>query len=248
MNMLDVVKTLTIGDFKNIRRDSLLNWLIVMPIITALFLRLAAPLIEPHVVAYISADQYNILLISYFIVLLNPAMFGAVLGFVLLDEKDDNTLTAIQVTPVSLNGYLLYRVALPMGLSILFTFLCIPLAGILSVPVLPLIPVSFLAALEAPIVALYLATFAKNKVQGFALSKFLGVFLIIPLVAYVFVQSSWQLIVGVLPTYWPLKCFWIMMEGSTQYWMYLITGFIFHGVILMVFLTRFREVMHRGET
>jgi fluoroquinolone transport system permease protein len=246
MNMLSVVKTLTIGDFKNIRRDSLLNWMMLMPIISALFLRLFAPMMEPYVTDYLSANQFNILLISYFIVLLNPTMFGAVLGFVLLDEKDDNTLTAIQVTPVSLNGYLAYRVALPMALSIGFTLLCIPLAGILSVPLLPLVPITFLAAMEAPIVALYAATFAKNKVQGFALMKFLGVFLVTPLVAYVFVQSNWQLLVGVLPTYWPLKCFWIMMEGSADYWLYLAVGVLFHGVLLFIFLNRFSALMHKG--
>jgi fluoroquinolone transport system permease protein len=246
MDTLGVVKTLTISDFKNIRRDSLLNWLMVMPFIIAIFIRLFAPMVAPYVTRYISVDQFTIIMISYFMVLMIPAMFGAVIGFVLLDEKDDNTLTALQVTPLSLNGYFLYRVALPMCLSIIFTLICIPLAGILSVPVVPLIPITCLASLEAPIVALYMASFAKNKVQGFALMKFLGVVLIAPLVAYILIQSNWQLLVGVLPTYWPLKCFWVMMEGSTNYWVYLAVGFVYHSIVLLALLNRFSTVMHKG--
>ena len=46
---------------------------------------------------------------GYFLVSLAPMMFGIVIGFLLLDECDDNTLMALQVTPLSLNNYLLYR-------------------------------------------------------------------------------------------------------------------------------------------
>lgn len=241
-----LVKTLTISDFKNIRRDSLLNWMVVMPFFIAFLVRWLIPKLAPFVSSFIPLEVFNVLMVSYFFVLLIPGMFGAVIGFVLLDERDDNTLTALQVTPLSLGGYLLYRVATPMVLSVVFTLICIPIANLMTVPVLPLIPVTVLASMEAPIVALYLASFAKNKVQGFALMKFLGVFFIVPLIAYVFVQSNWQLLVGILPTYWPLKCFWVLAEGSSAYWGYLAVGFLVHIGVLAVFMRRFTAVMHKG--
>lgn len=246
MRTVTIVKTLTISDFKNIRRDSLLNWMVVMPFFIAFLVRWLIPKLGNAVSPYIPVEVFNMLMVSYFFVLLIPAMFGAVVGFVLLDEKDDNTLTALQVTPLPLEGYLLYRVATPMVLSVIFTLVCIPIANLMTVPVLPLIPVAALASMEAPIVALYMASFAKNKVQGFALMKFLGIFFIVPLAAYLFVQSEWQLLAGILPTYWPLKCFWVLAEGSSAYWGYLAVGFLVHVGLLAVFLKQFAAVMHRG--
>jgi fluoroquinolone transport system permease protein len=247
MHAFTLVRTLTVGDFKNIRRDSLLNWMMVMPLLIAFLVRWLLPKFADVVVSVLPVDVFNMLMVSYFFVLLIPTMFGGLIGFLLLDEKDDDTLTAIQVTPLPLGGYLLYRIATPMVLSVIFTLIYIPIADIMTVPLLPLVPVTVLASLEAPIVALYLASFAKNKVQGFALAKFLSVFLVTPLAAYVFVQLDWQLLVGVLPTYWPLKCFWVLIEGGS-YWGYLLVGFVVHFGLLAVFLRRFATVMYRGAT
>jgi fluoroquinolone transport system permease protein len=44
-----------------------------------------------------------------FLVVVMPALVGMVIGFLLLDQRDDQTLAALQVTPLTLNGYLIYR-------------------------------------------------------------------------------------------------------------------------------------------
>ena len=62
------------------------------------------------------------------------------------------------------------------------------------------------AAPAAPLLALFLAAFARNKVQGFALMKAAGV-VIWPPVAAVFVPMPWQLLFGVSPVYWPARVY-----------------------------------------
>jgi fluoroquinolone transport system permease protein len=52
-------------------------------------------------------------LIMSFIAVAMPMIYGALIGFLVLDQRDDNTITALQVTPLTLVGYLGYRVALP---------------------------------------------------------------------------------------------------------------------------------------
>jgi len=59
-----------------------------------------------------------------------PITFGVLIGFLLLDEKDDDTLTALQVTPLSTNGYVAYRVAVPIALTIPLMFVIFPLANL----------------------------------------------------------------------------------------------------------------------
>lgn len=246
MQTATVVKTLSVSDFKRIRRDPMLKWMLVIPWIMALFARWLVPKIADPLSSWIPQELLYAIFASYFLVFAIPALFGAVVGFVLLDAKDDDTLTALQVTPLPLSTYLLYRVITPTVLAAAFILVCIPIANITAVPVLQLVPLALLAALEAPLWALCSASFAQNKVQGFALMKIIGVILVAPLIVIVFVQSEWQLLAGVFPTYWPLKSYWVLAEGGSS-WGYLLVGFVVHFGLLVVLLKRFNTVMHKGS-
>lgn len=245
MHTLTVVKTLSVSDFKRVRRDPMLKWMIVIPVLMTLLARWLVPKMVGPLSAWIPVELVYAVLASYFFVFAIPALFGAVIGFVLLDAKDDDTLTALQVTPLPLSTFLLYRVATPTVLSVVFILVCIPMANVTTVPVLQLVPLALLAALEAPIWALYAASFAQNKVQGFALTKIMGVIMVAPLIVIIFIQSNWQLLAGVLPTYWVLKSYWVL-SGGGSYWGYLLVGFAFHLVLLVALLKRFDTVMRKG--
>jgi fluoroquinolone transport system permease protein len=56
-----------------------------------------------------------------------PGMVGMVIGFLLLDERDARTLTALRTTPLSMRRYLGYRVALPLLLGSMSTLIGFPL-------------------------------------------------------------------------------------------------------------------------
>ena len=85
---------------------------------------------------------------------------------------------------------------------------------------------------------------ANNKVQGFAVMKGIGSFLVLPLVAY-FVQSKWQLVFGLIPTYWPVKLYWVLDAGEPRAWIYLLVGVIYQLILLAVLLRRFNMIMHQ---
>jgi len=103
---------------------------------------------------------------------------------------------------------------------------------------------TLVAAPFAPIYALLLVAFAQNKVQGLALTKALGVIQWPPMIAY-FVESGWQLALGIFPTYWPLKFFWVHQAGEANAWIYLPVGLAYQFLVLAVLLRRFNRVMHQ---
>ena len=94
----------------------------------------------------------------------------------------------------------------------------------------------------APLFALILSTFAANKVEGLALMKGLSVFMLGPLAAY-FIDSDLQLLLGVLPTYWPTKAFWVAGEGGNL-WPYVLVGMVYHLLLLVWLLRRFQKKMY----
>jgi fluoroquinolone transport system permease protein len=125
-------------------------------------------------------------------------------------------------------------------LSFLAVLLALPASGFVPAPLLPAVaPVALLSALLAPNFALALAAFARNKVEGLALMKGLSVFMFGPLAAY-FVGSGWQLLLGIFPTYWPAKAFWVADEGG-DFWPYILAGLAYNLLLLILLLRRFRK-------
>jgi fluoroquinolone transport system permease protein len=244
MKTMRVLQALGPIDAKNVSRDPLLRWMIFYPLLLAGLIRWGVPLLAARLMAQFQFDlmPYYPLLMS-FVLLMTPMLAGIVIGFLLLDQRDDQTLTAIQVTPLTLNGYLVYRLSLPLVLSLIITLIIFPIAGLVEIDFGLLVLAALSAAPLAPFYALVLAAFAENKVQGFALTKALGILLVPPLIAY-FVPPPWQWIFGLVPLYWPVKLFWLPNADETSYWFYLITGLLYQGLLLLVLLRHFNKTMH----
>jgi fluoroquinolone transport system permease protein len=244
MKTTTIFKTLAPVDLKNVQRDSLLLWIPLLPLILALLLRVAVPELAAFLYAEVAFDlvPYYPLLMSSF-VLLVPSLVGMIIGFLLLDERDEQILTALLVTPMPLDGYLLYRISLPMILGTLMTLISYPLAGLTPLPFLDLLIISLLGSITAPLLALFLAAFAQNKVAGFAMAKMGNGILMIPTVSY-FIDSNWQLLAGIVPAYWPAKAFWLAAAGES-YWLYAVVGLVVNLLALWMLLRRFKRVVYR---
>ncbi len=246
MNARTVLRSLGPIDIRSVRRDSALSWMIFIPILSALVLRWGVPPLTARLLERNGFDlaPYYPVILAYFFVVMCPITFGVLIGFLLLDEKDDNTLTALQVTPLSLNSYLAYRVAIPVVLTIVLMFVIFPLANLGPFDPMVILVSAIAAAPMAPMFALFLAAQAQNKVQGFALMKLAGIVLFAPILAF-FVQSGWELAFGVVPTYWPMKVYWLLEAGEPGVWPYVLVALFYQSVVTVVFVRRFNRVLHQ---
>jgi len=240
-----VLRALGPIDAANVRRDPLLRWMLVMPLAFGLMFRGLAALAAPWLADRFGADlaAYDVLIASL-LVLVTPMLYGVVVGFLLLDQKDDGTLTALRVTPLTARGYLAYRIAIPVALSVLMTPLVLTASGFSGLSIGGQLVAGVAAAPLAPAFALLLAGFARNKVQGFALMKAAGVVNWPPLIAW-FVSSNWQLVAGISPTYWPAKVYWELEAGRPGAWIYFVASLAVASVVVVLLLRRFERVMTR---
>jgi fluoroquinolone transport system permease protein len=204
----------------------------------ALLIRWGVPILRTYLIARFQFDlhPYYPLLMSFGL-LMTPMLAGIVVGFLLLDQRDDQTLIALQVTPLTIGGYFAYRVTVPTVLSCGVTMAMFPLAGLLHLSPFALIAASLGSCLLAPIYALFLGAFASNKVQGFALSKAVGVLLVPPFVAY-FIDSPWQILFGLDPLYWPAKVLWLVDSNAGSAWLYWLVGISVQLVVLRLLMRR----------
>ena len=240
-----VVRALGPIDLKSVTRDTMLRWLVCVPIMWALLARWGVPVLTSWLAERYAFDlrPYYPLLMS-FIVLMVPTLVGAVVGFLLLDHRDDNTLTALQVTPLTVRGYLVYRTAVPIALSIVMIMAVIAIADVVSIGVVPALLAALQAAPAAPLYAVFVGAFAANKVQGFALLKAAGVLSWPPIFAF-FVESEWQVAFGLDPLYWPVKLFWMLEAGESGAWIYYIVGLGYQSALVVWLLRRFERVVCR---
>ena len=58
-------------------------------------------------------------------------------------------------------------------------------------------------------------------------------------------RYNWQILLGVVPTYWPIKLYWVLYAGQTGGWIYFVVGMVYQMLILAVLMRRFNTVMHR---
>ncbi len=237
--MVRVMRAFGANDLRNIRRDSMMLTFALAPFLAVAVLRIAVPLATG-----LLSDRYGFDLTPYYPLLLSlfvlglPVGFGGLAGFMILDERDEDTLTALRVTPASMSGYAGYRIATAVLGSFLYTLGCVYLTGLAPPALLPdLVPAALLAGLFSPVVALALVALANNKVEGLAISKAFGIFLLGPLAAY-FAGPGWQLLFGVIPTYWPARAVWLAAEGG-NYWPYLLAGAIYNLLLASLLLRRF---------
>ena len=239
---LYLLKTLLSNDLRLGRRQFLLYFMLAYPLVWALVLRWGLSPFTEWLRPTFDLEPYYALIASGFLLLGPPLVFGFVIGFLLLDERDDRTLSAMQVTPLPFAGYLAYRCLVPVVLGIVMIWIIVPLADMVEISFLALTATAVVAALEGAAAALFVAVAAGNKVEGFALVKALGALPLAAVVAY-FVESKWQLAFGVLPTYWPSKAFWIAVEGGGGFWVYLVVGLVFHLGLLWLCFRRFDRVV-----
>lgn len=238
------MRAFSANDLRNIRRDSMMLTFALAPFLAVVVLRIAVPLATDFLSNRYGFDltPYYPLLLSLFVLGL-PLGFGGLAGFMVLDERDDDTLTALRVTPASMSGYAGYRITTAVIISSLYTLGCISVTGFAPAALLPdLVPAALLASLFSPVVALALVALANNKVEGLAISKAFGVFVLGPLAAY-FVGSDWQLLFGILPTYWPAKAVWIA-SGGGNYWPYLMAGAVYNLILASLLLRRFHSRLY----
>lgn len=247
MDIIRVYRALGPVDAHSVRRDSLLRWFIFLPLILVIAFRIVIPLATQLLWDRLAFDLHPYYqLAGSFLYLIMPMLVGMVLGFLLLDQRDDHTLTALQVTPLSLNGYLAYRISLPLLIALVMTLLVVPLAGLGRVDPLAHFAAALCAAPLAPMFALFSAAFAQNKVQGFAVMKATSVVSLPPLIAY-FIHSGWQWAFGLVPTYWPVKVYWLLQAGDPAGWLALAFGLVYEACLIGLLLRWFNAVMHTGQ-
>jgi fluoroquinolone transport system permease protein len=141
------LSALMAADSRLLWRDPLLAWVLLLPIGLAMLFRALIPRVGEALsvaVGFNLAAYYPLVMGGY--LMTAPGIVGMVIGFLLLDERDERTLSALRVTPLSMSRYLAYRITLPLVAGTATTLIGYPLVGVTRLPVTTLVPIAAVAA------------------------------------------------------------------------------------------------------
>ncbi len=223
---------------KNIRqslRDPITFFIGLLPVALAILFRFMIPFITGLFRPWIDLSGLENFWAGL-LILIGPMMFGMVGGFLFLDEKDQNLLPVLKVTPMSDSFWILEKTILPVIITVPGILLQLLLCGLVSPFNWRYIPLGIIAALEAPLLTMFMATFAKDKVQGMTMAKAVSIIMMPPLLT-IFINHPLIHLTAVSPPYWILTAFRYSAEGGIRFWLTITGGGLYH-ILLGYFLFR----------
>lgn len=190
-------KTILKAELRNVTRDKLYMFFVLYPIVFGTGGYFLVDWIKES-----NPGSPWSAIVAMMLIVITGFIFGALIAFTLLDDKDDKVLMSLKITPISVKQYVLVKILVGM----IFGFIA-SLILIIATDFLPdanafvIIGVAILAAVQVPSVALLVNSFADNKVEGFVFMKLSGMIIIFPLIG--FLVTGWaQYFLGVAPGYW----------------------------------------------
>ena len=132
-------------------------------------------------------------------IVLPAFLIGWVTGFLMLEDRDDGPLMALDVSPPGKGGFLVYRLVATVVICVALTYFS---AAFVLPQVSPALTgvIGIFVALEAAAVAITYPALARNKVEGLALTKLLNILSFLPVLAAA--PSAWRFVAGVIPPFW----------------------------------------------
>lgn len=240
--------SLVLTDLRNVTRDGLLAFLVVSPLLIALIFRFAIPGDAALAQIVASYPQLGAVveargpLLMSIVVSMAPGLIGAVYGLLLVDERDERTLAALRVMPLSFAQYLTARMATPCVLSMLMTIVAYPVAGLAPLSLATVAAIAVVGATTVPVVTLTIVAFASNKVAALAIMRVVNAALALPILAY-FASPLQEVLAWPVPTFWQMKALWLAADGEPFLGPLLLTPTL--NALLTLWL--YRRFEHRSE-
>ena len=226
-------------EFKNMFRDKMYGFMLIYPIIMAV----VAHFLMPYLVEQNAGIAVHIVTLVF--ILMNGFMFGAITGFTLLDDQDDNVILSLKITPINVNHYILTKLLISYILGMISTLLIIITSGFIAVvDPFNLIFILILSPLHGPIIALLVNAFARNKVEGFVIMKGSGIILLAPIAA-LFLTDWKELFLSILPGFWPARLVAFELIPMDYFlvetWIYFILGLVINGLVITVLYMTYKK-------
>lgn len=230
-------KRVLMHELKNIFRDKMYAFFMIYPIMIGIVAYFLIPYLRTEVGDLVA----NIVALMF--VIMTSFMFGAITGFTLLDDQDDQVLYSLRITPIKVSDYIWIKLMMSYILGVISTFLLVFITKLFESSVMNMVGISLLASLQAPMLALFINAFASNKVEGFVFMKSTGIIVMIPMAA-LFLTNWTEVFLGIVPGFWVARIVSMSMIPGDYFLneiLYYILGFVVNFGFIGLLFWKYRK-------
>lgn len=225
-----------VNDFRLVFRDNSLKIFIILPLLILLVIRYGVP----YVAGIYQGLQDYVNIILMLATMQGSIAFGFIYSMVLVDEKDTQVAKVYGILPVSKFWFVVFRLIPPFFLATMATFLLLLAEPFYDLPLISNLVYSTLAGLVAPLMILFTAIIAKNKIEAMTWQKLFNIPLFLPILAF-FVPAPFSILFAIFPTFWAYQGFNFLIEGE-NFWVCMLIGFIHCILLLALMIKRFTRI------
>lgn len=236
-----MIGTVIKNELRSMRRDPLYLFFAAYPVILGV--------IGYFLIDWMEQPEQNIdfivpKILAMFFIIMTGYIFGALTAFTLLDDKDDNVLMSLKITPINVKTYVIVKLVVSFIFGFIATIVITLATGFLgdTASIWTILGVSFLGALQGPGLTLIVNSFSSNKVEGFVYMKMSGLMLIMPVLAFFYFDWIEAFFV-IAPGFWASRMISIELladlpgvEFNFTMIVYFIIGVIYNLLFSYIFL------------
>jgi fluoroquinolone transport system permease protein len=237
-NDMRFLLSLSLNDLRCTFRDPVFKALLFFPFISYGIIAWGLPFIIQR---WPAVENYSGVILMW-ACMQSSTMFGFIYGFLFLEEKEENINQALRVIPVSGIMFVFSRLLIGIGISFMVSITLFHFGGVVRLPLIHEILLSFLYSLSAPLITLLLAAFARNRIEGLAQMKIVNILLMLPGLIYFLPYKALHL-TAVLPTYWSFRATEMSIHHSGSFLLYVFAGLLLHLVIIFFLNRRLEKEM-----
>lgn len=224
-----------INDFKLVFRDTSLKFFFIFPILNVFVVRYGFPYVAENF--EILKDYISILLMAA--TMQNSLIFGFIYSMVLIDEKDTQVAKVYGILPVSKFWFVIFRLIAPFLFSTIATFLMLLAEPFYNLSIISNLIYATLAGLVAPLMILFVAITAKNKIEGMTWQKLFNIPISLPLLAF-FAPASFSFLFVIFPTFWAYQGFSNNINSESSI-LYFLIGFAYSFFLIGLLARNFSK-------
>ncbi|MEX1378017.1 MAG: hypothetical protein AB1Z23_11180 [Eubacteriales bacterium] len=193
------------SEFKKIFRDPIVAMMFLAPILINIIFRLLLVFLVPFIQRYVSFDmsQYQHYVLG-FTMMLSAMLLSMVMGFTMIDDRDNKIVELISVTPMGRSGYLIMRLSLVFLFVFVYSIYTYAFMGIYILSVFALLYLSALLCVYSAIMGMLLFSIATDKVNGLTYAKGLNVVFLFGFVDLLNIRWL-NILGGFFPPYWIMQ-------------------------------------------
>jgi len=211
-------------ELKNLLRDKMNFTMFIYPVIMLIMSVFLFPALFKMEGMEGEGLQITMIILIFALLGFGFMIASILLGFSLLDNKDEDTMQTIAVTPISKRGYVNFKIIYTYVLSILSTLIIVAGTKLFAsgdyvltygtetiylfdtLTYFNIFVFAISSSLLVPALGLFIVALSKNKIEGFAYMKLSGFLIFIPmLVLFPAFQGTGQYILSIFPNFWGVQ-------------------------------------------